>query len=114
MMATAALPAFPPPAVEHGSTAAPRDVRFRHPAYPSSAPDLLVLMAADGDGGLDFDLALTSCCIVTATDWDSGYLARKYTSADSAFHEITRPPDGILCGREFFFCVRGQDPISRA
>ncbi|KAK1749400.1 hypothetical protein QBC47DRAFT_355061 [Echria macrotheca] len=111
-MATAALPAFTPPAVEHGSSTAPRDVRFRHPAYPSSAPDLLVLMAADGDGGLDFDLALTSCCIITATDWDSGYLAQKHTSTDDDFYQIIRPPDGILRGREFFFCVRGQDPFS--
>ncbi|KAK0655297.1 hypothetical protein B0T16DRAFT_341490 [Cercophora newfieldiana] len=108
----AALPRFTPPATTHGPGTAPRVVRFRHPAYPSSAPDLLVLTAADGDGGLDFDVALTSCCIVADMPWDDGYLAQKDGAGDDSLQRIDRPPDGLLHGRKYFFCVKGREPLS--
>ncbi|KAK0701231.1 hypothetical protein B0H67DRAFT_524230 [Lasiosphaeris hirsuta] len=107
----ATLPPFTPPAITHGLGIAQREVRFRHPAYPNSAPHLLVLMAADGDGGLDFDVALTSCCIVADIGWDNGYLTQKDGAEDDGLRRIDRPPDGLLRGREFFFCVEGCDPL---
>ncbi|POR32602.1 Uncharacterized protein TPAR_07172 [Tolypocladium paradoxum] len=106
----AALPPFTPPAATHALGTAPRAVRFRHPAYPSSAPDLLVLRAADGDGGLDFDVALTACCIVANADWDDGHLAQKTLAGDHVLQRVDRPQDGLLRGREYFFCVEGRDP----
>ena len=69
------FPPFMPLAVTYTPGTAPYVVRFRHPAYPSSAPDLLVLMAVDGDGGLDFDVVLTACYIVADVDWGDRYLA---------------------------------------
>jgi hypothetical protein len=111
----AALPPFTPPAVTHGQAAgqaAPRAVRFRHPAYPSVAPDLLVLMAADSGGGLDYDIALASCCIVANTRWDGGYLAQRAQAGDPALTRAGRPEDGLLRGREYFYCIEGQEPLS--
>ncbi|KAK0712180.1 hypothetical protein B0T21DRAFT_297413 [Apiosordaria backusii] len=111
----AALPPFTPPAITHDPGIASREICFRHPAYPSSAPDLLVLTAADSDGGLDFDVALVSCCIVADVRWDDGYLAQKDVaggSSNQSFRRIDRPPDGTLRGREFFFCIAGREPSS--
>ncbi|KAK4130717.1 hypothetical protein BT67DRAFT_445337 [Trichocladium antarcticum] len=105
----AASPPFTPPAATHAQGTAPRAVRFRHPAYPSSAPDLLVLMAADGDGGLDFDVALTACCIVADADWDDGYLAQPL-GRDNLIQRVDRPQDGSLRGLEYFFCLRERGP----
>lgn len=100
----AALPAFTPPAAAYSLGPTPRAVRFRHPAYPDPAPDLLVLMAADdGDGGLDFDLALAACCIIAGVNWDGGYLALK-ASESNDLQRVDRPQDGSLHGREYFFC----------
>jgi len=113
----AALPPFTPPAITHDPRIAPREICFRHPAYPSSAPDLLVLTAADSDGGLDFDVALVSCCIVADVRWDGGYLAQKDVaggSSNQSFRRIDRPPGGTLRGREFFFCIEGCEPSSCA
>ncbi|AEO62005.1 hypothetical protein MYCTH_2312885 [Thermothelomyces thermophilus ATCC 42464] len=106
-----ALRPFTPPAAAYALGSTPRAVRFRHPAYPSSAPDLLVLMAADG-GGLDFDIALTACCIVAGVGWDDGYLAQKDLTEDAIFQQVNRPNDGLLHGSEYFFCVKGHDPSS--
>ncbi|OAA66551.1 hypothetical protein SPI_01127 [Niveomyces insectorum RCEF 264] len=105
----AALPPFTPPAETHSLGPTPRAVRFRHPAYPDSTPDLLVLMAADGDGGLDYDLALAACCIVAGVHWDGGYLAQK-ALGNHDLQRVDRPHDGLLRAREYFFCVDGQDP----
>ncbi|EPE04359.1 proteasome activator subunit [Ophiostoma piceae UAMH 11346] len=79
----AALPAFTPPVAAYSLGPMLRAVRFRHPAYPDSAPDLLVLMAVDdGNGGLDFDLALAACCIIAGVNWDGGYLALKASESN--------------------------------
>ncbi|KAK3904798.1 hypothetical protein C8A05DRAFT_13369 [Staphylotrichum tortipilum] len=121
----APLPPLAPPSAAHAPAPRPRVVRFRHPAYPNSTPDLLVLMAADGgdnNGGLDFDVALTSCCIITNTPWDDGYLALKATAPASVgaagvervteFQRVERPHDGLLRGTDYFFCVDGREPSS--
>jgi hypothetical protein len=105
-----AFPPLTPPAATHTLGTAPRAVRFRHPAYPSSAPDLLVLMATDGDGGLDFDIALTACCIVADTNWDDGYLAQT-VAGNNVLQRVDRPQDGLLRGFEYFFCVKERDPL---
>ncbi|KAI0153301.1 hypothetical protein GGR57DRAFT_150677 [Xylariaceae sp. FL1272] len=108
----AVLPPFTPPAATHAVAREQREVRFRHPAYPASTPDLLALVAADADDGLDFDIALTSCCILTDTNWDTGYLAQKQAGADNLLQRVERPQDGLLRGKEYFFCVEGQEPAS--
>jgi hypothetical protein len=69
-------------------------------------------MAADSEGGLDFDLALTSCCIVADTRWDHGYLAQKAGAGDDVLGHVDRPQDGLLRGDEYFFCVEGHEPSS--
>lgn len=102
----AELRPFTPPAKKYLAGPAPRDVRFRHPAYPDSAPDLLVLTAADGDGGLSFDRASEACCIVAGVNWDGGYLALK-ASENNDLQRVDRPQDGLLRLREYFFCVHG-------
>ena len=104
-----ALPPFTPPAETHALGTAPRSVRFRHPAYPSSTPDLIVLRAPDGDG-LDYDLALTACCIVANVDWDEGYLAEAWAE-NNVLQRIDRPQDGLLRGLEYFLCVKERDQL---
>ncbi|KAH6628869.1 hypothetical protein F5144DRAFT_494826 [Chaetomium tenue] len=111
-----ARPPFTPPAATYARNEEPRTVRFRHPAYPSSAPDLLVLMAADGHDAcaLDFDVVLTACCIVANTNWDDGYFAKKDPATGDVLQRVSRPLDGLLRGLEYFFCVQGRDPTSVA
>ncbi len=101
----AALARLAPPAATHALRTRPRVVRFRHPAYPG-APPLLVLVAADG-GGLNFDLALTACCIIADSDWDNGYLAQARPGA--SLQRVDRPEDGLLHDLEYFFCAT-DDP----
>jgi hypothetical protein len=74
---------------------APHKVRFRHPAYPSTIPSLLVLMAVDGGGGLDFDITLAACCIVADTDWEDGYLAQRASAGNlnPILQQVGRPLD---------------------
>lgn len=109
----AALPPFTPPTATLTQGPEPRAVRFRHPAYPASAPNLLVLMGADVDGSLDFDLALAACSIVAGVEWGGGgYLALNSPGPDaSSLQRVDRPPDGLLRGRMYFFCVNDEDPL---
>jgi hypothetical protein len=67
-------------------------------------------MAADGDSGLDFDVALTACCIVADANWDDGYLAQT-VAGNNVLQRVDRPQDGLLRGLEYFFCVKGRDPL---
>ncbi|KAK4144476.1 uncharacterized protein C8A04DRAFT_27662 [Dichotomopilus funicola] len=96
----------------------PKLVHFRHPAYPDAEPDLLRFSALDGgDGsdGIDYDLALTSCCIVTGNTSATGWLAVRVSSSDDdkpLFHRVDRPGDGILRHLEYHFCVGELDPTT--
>lgn len=95
-----------PPANVHGfaqTSAKFKTVWFRHPAYPDLAPDLLNLGGVDG---VDFDLALTACCIVADKRWDDGYLATKEPGGELL--EVERPSDGLLRGKCYFFCIKGE------
>lgn len=83
-------------------------IRIFHPAYPQTVP-LLQLGAFEPGGGIDFDFALTACCIVTGNTFAVGWLAKKVSGA---FERIARPDDGILRDRAVFFCV-GDDPTSK-
>ena len=72
-------------------------------------------MAADGDGdgGLDFDIAMTACCIITDTPWDRGYFAQRAAAAaeaeDPVLQRVDRPQDGLLRHLDYFFCVEGLE-----
>lgn len=74
-MSALPFPALTPPSASE-TALAPYEVRFRHPAYPRDTPPLLLLSAADGIG-IEYDLAVISCCIICATEWDKGKLATK-------------------------------------
>ncbi|KAK3311626.1 uncharacterized protein B0T15DRAFT_522082 [Chaetomium strumarium] len=111
-MSAVPKPPLTPPAATYGLGAALPTVRFRHPAYPRSASDLLVLMATDGEGALDFDIAMVACCIVANMGWDDGYLAQKASAGNDALQQVDRPNDGLLSAGEYLFCIKGQDPFS--
>ncbi|KAL8407557.1 hypothetical protein RB594_006401 [Gaeumannomyces avenae] len=83
-------------------------VRIFHPAYPQTIP-LLRLGAFEPGGGIDFDFALTACCIVTGNTFAIGWLAKKVSGA---LERIARPDDGILRDPTVFFCV-GNDANSK-
>ncbi|KAL8346110.1 hypothetical protein RB598_000149 [Gaeumannomyces tritici] len=100
-----------PPAEAHRfaqTSAKLKTVRFRHPAYPDLVPYLLNLGGVDG---VDFDLALTACCIVANTPWDDGYLATK--EPGGGLLEADRPSDGLLRGTCYFFCIKGEPTTYR-
>jgi hypothetical protein len=82
-----------------------RRIRFRHPAYPESAPELLCLSVVDGDDGdgVDYDTAFLACCIVTGNKWRDGWLARK--RSDGVFQRVERSADGILRDQVYYFCL---------
>ncbi|KAL8282767.1 hypothetical protein RB597_010149 [Gaeumannomyces tritici] len=83
-----------------------RCIRIRHPAYPTSAPDLLRLSATDGDdwNGLDFDVARAACSIVTTVGWDKGVFAVQSDASSGALSAVERPADGILRESVYFWC----------
>ncbi|KAI7909046.1 hypothetical protein M0657_012010 [Pyricularia oryzae] len=84
-MSALPFPALTPPSASE-TALAPYEVRFRHPAYPRDTPPLLLLSAADGIG-IEYDLAVISC--------------------------LSRPSDGILRGREYFFCIDGLESFHK-
>ncbi|KAI6350689.1 hypothetical protein MCOR25_010472 [Pyricularia grisea] len=100
-MASAAFPILAPLKPPQTTIKSPFRIHFRHPAYPDNAPPLLALFTINGV--LDYDLALVCCYILAAVNWDKGYLAVKQQS--SLFKKVQRPSDGLLCGREYFFCL---------
>ncbi|KAK4241904.1 hypothetical protein C8A03DRAFT_40738 [Achaetomium macrosporum] len=78
-------------------------------------PDLLCLSALDGGNGIEYDIALTSCCIVTGNTFATGWLATRVTPGDGGgphFHRVGGPDDGILRDREYHFCVGEHDPVT--
>ncbi|KLU91773.1 hypothetical protein MAPG_10722 [Magnaporthiopsis poae ATCC 64411] len=109
------LPAFePPPTAEE----APIYVAFRHPAYDSNIRPLLVFPAFNG--ALDFDVALISCCVLTATAWERGRLAVRSAGdvgeggrGEGGFQMVDRPADGLLRGTEYFFLIEGRESSYR-
>ncbi|TLS20296.1 uncharacterized protein PpBr36_11433 [Pyricularia pennisetigena] len=107
-MSAIPFPVFAPPSASE-TALAPYEVRIRHPAYPKDTPPLLLLSAADGIG-LEYDMAIISCCIICATEWDKGKLANE--TAYGTIETVLRPSDGILRGREYFFCIDGFEQFS--
>jgi hypothetical protein len=97
----------------------PYDVRFRHPAYPESEPELLRLNAVDGPGddgdgrrdGIDYDTAFIACCIVAGNTWGGGWLVER--TAEGSFSRMQRPPDGILRGQVYYFLLGDHGPECR-
>ncbi|KAH6634763.1 hypothetical protein B0J18DRAFT_30163 [Chaetomium sp. MPI-SDFR-AT-0129] len=114
--------AFTPPPRPGDGNLSSKLVHFRHSAYSDCEPDLLCLSALDGDGsgdGIDYDLALTSCCIVTGNTFATGWLAVRVSSGNGdgtgdgpLFHRVDRPGDGILRRVEYHFCVGKLDPTT--
>ncbi|KAK1762450.1 hypothetical protein QBC33DRAFT_461377 [Phialemonium atrogriseum] len=100
-------PCAPPTSSAAIATDVPR-IKFRHPAYPDSAPDLLCLSAVDGDDGVDYDIALLACCIVTGNTWRDISFAVKVNS--HAVSHVSRPANGVLRGRVFYFRLKGYEP----
>ncbi|KAL8364907.1 hypothetical protein RB595_003947 [Gaeumannomyces hyphopodioides] len=90
-----------------------RSIRIRHPAYPNSASDLLLLSATDGDdwNGLDFDVARAACSIVTTVGWDKGVFAVQSEASSGALSAVERPADGILRESVYFWCRLSEGAI---
>ncbi|KAH8672172.1 hypothetical protein BGZ61DRAFT_536831 [Ilyonectria robusta] len=65
-------PLDPPPNTTDAGE--PSYVDIRHPKYPDSEPALLRFAAIDGDDGdgVDFEVALVACGIITGNTWHSG------------------------------------------
>lgn len=101
-----------PPGSEDGDSS--KVVHIRHPAYPDTEPDLLRFNALDGDG-IQYDIAFTSCCIVTGNTFSTGWLAIRVLSDDGDgphFHRVGRPDDGILHDLQYYFCIGEHDPTT--
>ncbi|GAB1311800.1 hypothetical protein MFIFM68171_02010 [Madurella fahalii] len=110
--------AFTPPETsddDDDDASSSKMTHFRHPAYPDTEPDLLRLSALDDGDGIQYDIALTSCCIVTGNTFATGWLATRVSSSDGNgphFHRVGRPDDGILRDRKYYFCVGEHDPMT--
>ncbi|OTA62277.1 hypothetical protein K449DRAFT_465061 [Hypoxylon sp. EC38] len=93
-------------------------VQIHHPGYPDFYPPLLSFLPFD-DGGIDYDIAYYACCILAGNVWQrdedttstesqdeerkpKAYLA---TSAKPSATPITRPADGILRDKKYYFHV---------
>ncbi|KAF4467142.1 hypothetical protein FALBO_5982 [Fusarium albosuccineum] len=106
---SAIQPPFPPVGSLPSTGTKPRHILFQHPAYPDSASEMLALTATEGDGqdGVDYQMALISCCIITGNTWRDGWLARK--DSKDTFTRVDRPEDGILREPVYYFRL-GQHP----
>lgn len=87
-----------------------RPISFRHPAYSPTERDLLRFPPINGPkrDGVDYNLALISCGIVTGNTWPDGWLARK--GDDGNFSLAERPEDGILREEEYYYFAGKQEP----
>ncbi|KAJ3526774.1 hypothetical protein NM208_g4360 [Fusarium decemcellulare] len=102
-------PSFPPVGSLPSTGAKPRHILFQHPAYLDSASEMLALTATEGDvqDGVDYQMALISCCTITGNTWRDGWLARK--DSKDTFTRVDRPEDGILREPVYYFRL-GQHP----
>ncbi|KAL6354002.1 hypothetical protein LRP88_12633 [Fusarium phalaenopsidis] len=100
-------PLEPPPDTDTGE---PNYVDIRHPAYPDSEPALLRFAAIDGDDGdgVDFEVALVACGIITGNTWHSGYIAEM--DAGGEYVKIDRSTTDVLRGRTYYYFVDEQPP----
>ncbi|KAL9616338.1 MAG: hypothetical protein Q9160_008781 [Pyrenula sp. 1 TL-2023] len=88
-----------------------RRILFRHPAYPSTAPALLSLLAVDGGSGIGihYQTAIVACGIVAGNRFQDAWFGQKIMNnngndADS-FIRCDEPLDGILRDDEYYFFV---------
>lgn len=95
-------PLDPPPNTDAGE---PGYVDIRHPAYPDSKPALLHFAAIDGDDGdgVDFEVALVACRIITGNTWHSGYIAEMDTGGK--YVKVDRSTTDILRGRTYYYFI---------
>ena len=111
------LPLNPPIPVPNpqGTVSHQRRISFRHPAYPSTGPALLSLLAVDGGigGGIHYHTAIVACGIVAGNRFQDAWFGRKDNnnnnnngSGDAAsFERCDEPLDGILRDNEYYFFV---------
>ncbi|KAG9648243.1 hypothetical protein KCU64_g9860, partial [Aureobasidium melanogenum] len=100
-------PPFAAPTHQDGGRDIPEDathtVTFRHPGYRDEHNIIIVLPALDdAQGGIHHETALTACAIVAGNRWD-GFLREQGTGS-----RVTTPRDGILKGKDYFFCLSGD------
>ncbi|KAG9971404.1 hypothetical protein KCU78_g23577, partial [Aureobasidium melanogenum] len=69
---------------------------------------IMVLPALDdAQGGIHHETALTACAVVAGNRWD-GFLREQGTGS-----RVTTPRDGILKGKDYFFCLSGDAKAPR-
>ncbi|KAG9625128.1 hypothetical protein KCU64_g19447, partial [Aureobasidium melanogenum] len=95
---------FAAPTHQDGGRNIPDDathtVTFRHPGYRAEHNIIMILPALDdAQGGIHHETALTACVIVAGNRWD-GFLREQGTGS----RDMT-PRDGILKGKDYFFCL---------
>ncbi|KAH0240860.1 hypothetical protein KCU71_g24079, partial [Aureobasidium melanogenum] len=100
-------PPFAAPTHQDGGRDIPDDathtVTFRHPGYRDEHNIIMVLPALDdAQGGIHHETALTACAVVAGNRWD-GFLREQGTGS-----RVTTPRDGILKGKDYFFCLSGD------
>lgn len=88
----------------------PRIVKILHPDYPAAENTLLHLRALD-DGGIDYDIALVACSIVTGNT-STGFFAVQNANGPR-LERIARPDDNILRGFEYVFQLPDDHILER-
>lgn len=101
---------------DENATKLPRTIRFFHPGYgktPISSitqppiRDALISLPAFDDGGIHYDIAHTTCGILSGNRWDG------YFSLDRQGNTMVEPPvDGILRETAYFFCLPQSSYLS--
>jgi len=92
----------------------PGIIKILHPHYPVAESTIMHLRAVD-DGGIDYDTALVACGIVASNRWD-GFFATRHldnNNGNTVLQAATRPRDGILRDREYYFQLPDQDGLDR-
>ncbi|KAG9250630.1 uncharacterized protein F5Z01DRAFT_349628 [Emericellopsis atlantica] len=100
-------PLEPPPNTDTGD---PGYIDFRHPAYPDSEAALLRFAAIDGDhgDGVDFEVALVACGIITGNTWHCGYIAEMDTGG--GYVKVDKSTTDVLRRRTYYYFVDEQRP----
>ena len=110
---------IPPPLLTPNSNqplAHQRRIFFRHPAYPTSAPPLLVLPAVDGGRlgvGIHYRTAIVACGVIAGNRFRDAWFGQRRTCSTrdddhddaSPFQRCDEPLDGILRDDEYYFFV---------
>ncbi|KAH7132824.1 hypothetical protein EDB81DRAFT_659702 [Dactylonectria macrodidyma] len=104
-------PPLEPPPTNTDAAGEPGYVDIRHPEYPDGEPPLLRFAAIDGDDGdgVDLEVALVACGIITGNTWHTGYIA-EMDDAGGTYIKVDQYTTDLLRQPTYYYFVDSQRP----